>query len=63
VLEHVHGEVLGVGEPVDRPDEDGDAGPDPEPEQRDAIPADEIRAAAPPQPQDALREEERREGC
>jgi hypothetical protein len=57
----VHGQVLGIGEAVDRPDENRDAARQPEPEERDAVPADDIRAPAPPQPDDALCEEERRE--
>jgi hypothetical protein len=61
VLEHVHPQVLRVREPVDGAGEDGDARRDRDPEERDAVPAGEIGAAAPPQPDDALREEERRE--
>jgi hypothetical protein len=61
VLEHVHREVR-VRPPVHRPDEREDGRPEPEREQRGAIPPGEIRATATAQADRSLREEQRCDG-
>jgi hypothetical protein len=60
VLEHVHPQV-GVRKPVDRADERDDGDREPEREERGAVPAGEVGAAAAAQADDALPEEKRSE--
>jgi hypothetical protein len=61
VLRHVHGEVR-VRPLVHPTHEDEHRRREADPEEDEAIPAGEVGAAAPPQPDRALCEEERGEG-
>jgi len=58
VLAHVRGEELVVGETVERSHDGGDAQAEPRGEERDSVPAGEIRTVAAAEPGHRLEEED-----